>query len=58
MKRLFKAARQTIPMLVLSITLFFGIFHGFDFPFAWRDEVCQTLDEYDPPENKPTTPTT
>lgn len=56
MKRLFKAARQTIPMLVLSITLFFGIFHGFDFPFDWGDGVCQTLEEDDMPAPKPITP--
>ncbi|MDE7210539.1 MAG: hypothetical protein K2O03_03730 [Lachnospiraceae bacterium] len=55
-KTIFQSNQKDHPYAGLSITLFFGIFHGFGFPFGWRDGVCQTLDEDDMPAPKPITP--
>ncbi len=49
MKQVFKTAKQFIFTFILSITLFFGIFQDFVFPWITGDGMYQTLDEIDPP---------
>ena len=56
MKRFLKTAKHTIPILLLSIHLFFSIWGDFISLSSCGDGMCQTLDEDDIPIKRPITP--
>jgi hypothetical protein len=56
MHRLYKAAKKTVAGLILTFTIFSGIFQNFTSLFSWGDGFCQTLDEDDPPQKNPIEP--
>ncbi len=56
MKQFLRTVKQTVVTLILTIAISSGVFQNFTFPSSWGNGICQTLDEDDPPSQKPIQP--